>query len=261
MYDERYVMKLLRDTWLVFQRQVLLVIRTPIWVILGIVQPIIYLILFAPLLKPALASMGSNSMDDAYRIYVPGMLVALAIGTGLGAGFSLLGELRGGVIERSRVTPVSRLALLLGRSLRDVVTILAQSLIITICAIPAGLLVHLGNLLVAFLILSLISIMAASVSYGLAMILQHDGALTQVNIAVAQPIMLLSGCLLPIALGPLWLQKVAGWNPFGWAVDGMRALYAGHPGDSAVWQSILGVSALTAVALMWSARKFARTVN
>jgi ABC-2 type transport system permease protein len=59
-------MKLLRDTWLIFQRHMRLMLRTPIWIFLGVTQPIVYLILFAPMLKPALASLGTGSMADAY---------------------------------------------------------------------------------------------------------------------------------------------------------------------------------------------------
>jgi hypothetical protein len=62
---------------------------------------------------------GDHLHRQAYRIYVPGLLAALAIFGGLFTGFTLLGELRAGVIERYRVTPVSRLALLLGRALRE----------------------------------------------------------------------------------------------------------------------------------------------
>ena len=47
-------MKLLRDTWLIFQRQMQLVLRNPVWVIIGVVQPLYFLFLFGPLLKPAL---------------------------------------------------------------------------------------------------------------------------------------------------------------------------------------------------------------
>ena len=47
-------MKLLRDTWLIFQRQMLLLLRNPVWVFVGVFQPVMYLLLFAPLLKPAL---------------------------------------------------------------------------------------------------------------------------------------------------------------------------------------------------------------
>ena len=54
-------------------------------------------------------------------------------------GFGLIAELRYGVVERMRVTPMSRTAMLLGRSLRDVVILLTQALIMTVLAIPFGL--------------------------------------------------------------------------------------------------------------------------
>jgi len=116
-------MKLARDIWLIFQRQVMLLVRQPVWVFVGIFQPVMYLLLFAPLLKQALQA---PTDADAYRIFVPGLLVLLALFGGLFQGFGLIAELRAGVIERSRVTPVSRVALLLGRSLRDVVSLQAQ---------------------------------------------------------------------------------------------------------------------------------------
>ncbi len=47
-------MKLARDTWLIFQRQTQLLLRNPVWVFVGVFQPVMYLLLFAPLLKPAL---------------------------------------------------------------------------------------------------------------------------------------------------------------------------------------------------------------
>ena len=136
-------MKLARDTWLIFQRQMLLLLRAArSGCSSASFQPVIYLLLFAPLLKPALAPIGATTDADTYRIFVPGLLVLLAIFGGLFPGFGLIAELRAGVIERSRVTPVSRLALLLGRSLRDVVSLLVQAVIITLLALPFGLRVH-----------------------------------------------------------------------------------------------------------------------
>src|SRR5919106_1628511 len=144
-------MKLIRDTLLVFQRQTLLLLRNPVWIFVGVFQPVMYLLLFAPLLKPAL-QVSSNA--QAYEIFVPGLLVLLAIFGGLFQGFGLIAELRAGIIERSRVTPVSRLALLLGRSLRDVVSLIAQAVIITLLAMLFGLAVHLAHLLLAYLLLA-----------------------------------------------------------------------------------------------------------
>src|SRR3954451_13343183 len=210
-------MKLLRDTSLIFQRQMRLVLRTPVWILVGVFQPVMYLLLFAPLLKPALQV---NSNAEAYEIFVPGLLVLLAIFGGLFQGFGLIAELRAGVIERSRVTPVSRLALLLGRSLRDVVSLIAQSVIITLLALAFGLRVQLGNLLLAYLLLGLIALMTSALSYGVALKVRSEDALAPLMTTVAQPVLLLSGILLPLAFAPGWLKNVAKWNPFSWAVDG-----------------------------------------
>ncbi|MBS2964416.1 ABC transporter permease [Actinocrinis puniceicyclus] len=254
-------MKTLRDIWLIFQRHMLLMLRSPLWVFLGVAQPIVYLALFAPLLKPALASLDSGSMATAYRIYVPGMLVAVALGGGLYVGFGLLGEIASGVVERARVTPVSRYALVLGRSLRDVVAVLVQSAIITLLSLPLGLFVRIGDLLLAYALLALISLTSSAISYGIAIRVSNPNVLGQVINNVAQPLMLLSGTLLPIALAPLWLRRVADWNPYSWAVSGMRALFAGHSGDPAVWRSLVIMGGLVVVSLAWSARLFARSVR
>jgi ABC-2 type transport system permease protein len=250
-------MKLLRDTWLIFQRQILLLLRNPVWVIVGIVQPVFYLLLFAPLLRPAL---GVASDSEAYRVFVPGLLVMLAFFTAF-AGFGIIAELRAGVIERSRVTPVSRLALLLGRSLRDTVTLLVQAVIITVLALPFGLSVGVGDVVLAYLVLGLMALMLSSVSYAGALKVRSEDALAPLLNTLFQPILLTAGILLPLTLAPRWLQRVADWNPFAWAVDATRALFAGNPGDNQVWQALLILGGLTVLAMIWGARTFARSVR
>ncbi|HEY7222156.1 MAG TPA: ABC transporter permease [Micromonosporaceae bacterium] len=254
-------MKFLRDTWLVFSRQFHLLIRSPVWVMVGVFQPVMYLLLFAPLLKPALAPMGASTNAEVYRIFVPGLLVLLALVGGLFNGFSLIAELRAGIIERSRVTPVSRLALLLGRSLRDTVSLLAQAVLITVLALGFGLRVHLGYLLLAFLMLALITLMTSSLSYAVALILRSEDALAPLMNTIFQPVLLLSGILLPLTFAPSWLRRVAQWNPFSWAVDGTRALFAGDIGNAKVWQGLLIVGVLTVVSVFLAARKFATSIR
>lgn len=254
-------MKLARDTWLIFQRHLLLVVRTPLRLVIGFVQPIAYLALFAPLLKTALAPMGASSYADAYRIYVPGLLIVLVLFSGFFTGFSLIAELRAGIIERSRVTPVSRFALLLGRALGEVATMMAQAVLITILAIPFGLRLSVGPLLLAYLLLSLMGLFASAVSYGMALKLRNVAALGPLVNTVSQPLALLSGVLLPMALAPAWLVSIAEWNPFYWATNGVRALFAGQVGDPAVWQALVINVALTAVAVVWATRMFAHRVR
>ena len=251
-------MKLLRDTSLIFQRQMQLLLRNPVWIFVGVFQPVMYLLLFAPLLKPAL-QVSTNAA--AYEIFVPGLLVLLAIFGGLFQGFGLIAELRAGVIERSRVTPVSRLALLLGRSLRDVVSLIAQAVIITLLALLFDLRVFIGDLLLAYLMLALISLMTSAVSYGVALKVKSEDALAPLMNTVAQPVLLLSGILLPLTYAPGWLQGIADWNPFSWAVNGTRALFRGDLGPPDVWQGLVIMAVLAALAVAWAAREFARRVR
>jgi ABC-2 type transport system permease protein len=257
----RRVARLGRDTWLIFQRQMLLMVRTPMWIAFGIAQPITYLLLFAPFLEKALVSMGADNLADAYNIYVPGLLVIMVLYGGLFAGFGLLAELRSGVVERMRVTRISRLALLLGRALRDTASLLMQCLLITILALPFGLSVALGDLLLAYVLLSLIALMAIAISYDLALWIRNEGALGPLINTVGQPVALLAGVLLPLALAPLWIQQVALWNPFSWATHGMRALFNGDVGSAAVWQGLTIVSVLALFTIIWSARLFSRTIR
>ncbi|MFR9776950.1 ABC transporter permease [Micromonospora sp. MS34] len=251
-------MKFARDTWLIFQRQIQLLLRNPVWVFVGVFQPVMYLLLFAPLLKPAL---NAPTQAAAYKVFVPGLLVLLAIFGGLFQGFGLIAELRAGVIERSRVTPVSRLALLLGRSLRDVVSLVVQAVIITLLALLFDLRVFIGYLLLAYLMLALIALMTSAVSYGVALKVKSEDALAPLMNTVAQPVLLLSGILLPLTYAPDWLQGVAKWNPFSWAVDGTRALFAGELGNDKVWQGLSIIAVLAVAGVVWSARQFARSVR
>jgi ABC-2 type transport system permease protein len=254
--------KLIRDTWLVFQRQITLVVRTPIWLPIGLAQPIVYLLLFAPMLKKALIITGGpDTYSYAYLIYVPGLLVAMACLGGFWTGLGLLAELRAGIIERARVTPVSRSALLLGRALREVAILVVQGLVITILAIPLGLSIHLGDVLLAYLLFALLALMATAVSYGICLLVRSEAALGPLINTISQPVFLLAGVLLPLTLAPLWLRKIADWDPFYWATLSMRALFAGDPGKPAVWQGLLIVVGLTAVALTWSTRLFSRSLR
>jgi ABC-2 type transport system permease protein len=247
-----------RETWLVFQHQVALMLRNPVWLVLGITEPVLYLLLFAPLLKNA--NIGDTNAET-YSIFVPGLLVLLALLGGLFQGFALLAELAAGVIERARVTPVTRLSLLLGRALRGVVVILFQSTMITLIAVPLGLRVGVADVVLAFMLLGLITLTTSALSYGLALKIGNQEAFAPLVNAIGLPTNLLSGVLLPLTLAPAWIQWLAIMNPFSWGVFGVRALFAGDLGNSVVWISVAIMATLAMLAVVWSARQFARTIR
>jgi ABC-2 type transport system permease protein len=247
-------MTLFRDTWLVFTRQCVLVLRNPVWVIVGIFQPLCFLLLFGPLLD-------GMPQVGGYEAFVPGLLIQLAMFGSMFVGFALIAELRAGVLERMRVTPVSRLALLLGRCARDIVSLLVQALILVLIALPFGLRVEVADLALALAMLALIGLLFSAFSYGVALLVRSEDALAPLLNSLVIPLLLLSGILLPVSLGPGWLQTIAKWNPFSWAVDAARALFAGHPGDPDVWKALVIVGVLAVGAATWSAREFARSIR
>ena len=245
---------MIRDTWLVFTRQCVLVLRNPVWVIVGIFQPLCFLLLFGPLLD-------GMPQVGGYKAFVPGLLIQLAMFGSMFVGFALIAELRAGVLERMRVTPVSRLALLLGRCLRDIVQLLVQAVLLVLIAVPFGLDVHVADLALALAMLALIGLLFSAFSYGVALLVRSEDALAPLLNSIVIPLLLLSGILLPLSLGPSWLRAIATWNPFSWAVDAARALFAGHPGDPDVWKALVIVGALAVAAATWSAREFARSIR
>ena len=86
-------MKTVRDIWLVFLRYWGIFLRNPAWVAIGVLQPVLYLVLFAPLLK-SIASVQGFPPGGAYNVFVPGLLIQLGMFGAAGVGFSLIAELR-----------------------------------------------------------------------------------------------------------------------------------------------------------------------
>ena len=216
-------MRAVRDTWLIFRRSLILTIRQPTWIVIGIMYPVIYLVLFGPLLDGAIKQAGAGV--SAYNWFVPGLLIQVALfGTAFG-GFGLIAELRYGVVERMRVTPMSRSAMLLGRSLRDVVILLFQALIMIGLAIPFGLHIDLAGVAVTLALLALIGLVVAPLSYAAALILKSEDAFAPLVQSLVMPLLLLSGILLPMALAPDWLRFLSNLNPLTHATDAARALF------------------------------------
>ena len=250
-------MKTMRDTWIVFLRYLGLFVRNPAWIVIGVVQPLLYLLLFAPLLK-SIATMPGFPPGVAYNVFVPGLLIQLGMFGAVSVGFSLIAELRFGVIERLRVTPVSRLSLLLGRALRDILNLLIQSLLLILVALPFGLSIHPVGLLVMLALLALIALLFASLSYAVALWLRSEDAFAPLVFTAALPLLLLSGVLLPLTLAPAWLRAIAAINPLAYAVDAARAIFNDHLSDLSVTKGVLIMAVLAFLALVVAARSFGR---
>jgi ABC-2 type transport system permease protein len=253
-------MKLLRDTWLIYARSVRQTLRQPVWVIIGLSQPIIFLFLFGPLLEPLVQAPGFPS-GGAWNVFVPGLLVQIALFSGAFAGFGLVAQIRTGVIDRLRVTPVARVALLFGFALRDVTILVAQALILILISVPLGLRIDLAGVAVTVVLLALVGLALSAASYVLALVTKSEEALAPITNSLSMPLLLLSGIFLPMSLAPDWLRTISQANPLLYAVEGVRAIFLGHPGDSAVALGLALFAALAAVALWGAGRAFGRVVS
>ena len=250
-------MKVARDSWLMFSYEVGQLVSNPVNIAISLLQPITFLLLFTPFLKSVL---GAHTYSDAYQIYVPSLFCAMGLFSGLFSGFALIAALRQGVIARFRVTPLSRVGLLLGRELMYVLLIGFQALVITAVALIFGLRVPLVNLLVALFLLALMVVIGVSISYVLAIVVPNVNVLMNVTNGVTEPLALLAGVLIPVSVAPLWVRDVALWNPFAWGANGMRAVFQGHIGTQVVWEASVILVALAVLAVLASSRVFTREI-
>jgi ABC-2 type transport system permease protein len=217
------VSPLLADTALIFGRNVRATLRSKFQILFGVLMPLLYLLFFGPLLTGLpLASHGSS-----WQVLVPGLLLQLALFGASFAGFAIIIENGWGVVERMRVTPVPRLALLLGRVLRDAALFVFQAVLLVLAAVVMGLRAPLGGILIGFAFEALLTLSLASLSYALAMkVTTPQGFGPAVN-AITMPSMLLSGLMLPMTLAPGWLNVLSHFMPLRYLVDAVRDAYLG----------------------------------
>jgi ABC-2 type transport system permease protein len=249
-------MQLLRDTWLIFRRSIVLTIRQPAWLVFGVMQPVLYLVLFGPLVDASVRA--AHTGTNAFNWFLPGLLIQIALFGSAFVGFGLIAELRAGVIERMRVTPMSRSAMLLGRSLRDTVILVGQGILMMVLAIPFGLHIELAGALGTIGLLALIGLAMAPLSYTAGLVLKSEDALAPLVQAVALPMFLLSGILLPLALAPDWLRFLSSVNPLTHAADAARALFNADWGNPEIAIGVAMTAALAVFAVWLGSRAFSR---
>ncbi len=247
---------MITETFIIFQRHMRILLRNPVWVFFGLTQPILYLVLFGPLLKRV--SGGGLGGNASWQIFVPGLLMQLAIfGAGF-AGFGIIQELREGVIDRQRVTPARRLSLILGRTIGNMVTIAVQGAVLVLVALPFGLRASWAGVVGSVLLICVLALGVSAASYAMGLILKDEDAFAPFIQGVSLPLLLLSGVLLPMSLAPAWLRHASQVNPLTHVVDATRALFRGNFGNSDVLWGVAVAIVLGALLAAWGTRTFQR---
>ncbi len=239
-------MKTARDMGLLFQRQITQLLRNPVWLFVGFSTPILYLALFTPLLKDVVP--GGHVLD----LFLPGILALLAFASGISAGFNTIFELQAGVIERLRVTPASRFAILTGPILASAVMMFVFDIVVVAVGVAFGFTVHLAGLIVLAVLLGVLMVIMAAFSVAVALITKQISSFAAIVNGINLPILLLAGVLLPVSLGPAWLRVLAHFNPLYYLVQSARVLAAGTLSGTAVWQAAAVLVPLCALVLTWA---------
>ncbi|HEV8562837.1 MAG TPA: ABC transporter permease [Actinophytocola sp.] len=251
---------MLREIWLVFRRDLTISMRIPAWIFIGIMQPVLYLVLFGPLMERIVANTPGFPPGNGWTILTPALIVQMAL-FGMFAGFGILADLQNGVLERLRVTPVRRTALLLGKVANYALQLLIQALIMLVLALVAfDLSAPFGGVLLALVIVLLMGITLASCGYAMALILKSQEAFIPLLNTILMPILLLSGILIPITTGlaPKWLYTISQINPFRHVVDADRAAFRGDFSMDALFTGSVILAVMAILAVWWGARTFQR---
>lgn len=211
----------LADTWNVMVRELKPVFREPASVLFAMVQPLVFLGLFAPLLP-------NVESGSALQWFVPGIVAMTALMGASFTGANLTQEIVTGSHERLLVSPLSRSSLLVGRALKEVVPMLMQAAIIVVVVTPFSFDLHLAHVLVGVVLLSLFSIGVGALSFALALAAKdQDWLFWTVQQTLIFPVLLLAGVLLPLDGAPGWLRTASDLNPLTYVIEAERALFAG----------------------------------
>jgi ABC-2 type transport system permease protein len=230
------------DTLNVMTRELKPVLREPVTVLFAMVQPLVFLGLFAPLLP--------ESDGGALQWFVPGIVAMTCLFGASFTGAALGDEMTTGSHERLLVSPLSRTSLLLGRALKEIVPMLLQAAIILAVVTPFSFDLHPMGVLVGVAVLALFSVGVASLSFALALVSAgNEWLFWTVQQTLIFPLLLLAGILLPLDGAPGWLAFLSDVNPLKYVVGAERELFSGTWHADVIAQGFAGGAIVAAFGL------------
>lgn len=248
---DRYPRSLAADVAAVWTRETLTIVRDPFSLVFSLLQPLVFLGLFAPLLS-GVAGGDQLGGGGTLQWFLPGVVVMITMfGTSM-TGSNLQFEIMTGAFERILATPLSRAALMIGRSLKELTPLVVQALVIVLVAIPFGFRLYPLHVLAGLAVLGVFGVGIGALSYALAIAVRKaEWVFWAVQQTLLFPLLILSGMMLPLQSGPRWMQVASAFNPLTYVVDAERALFAGEPPGPTVLYGALA-AALTCAVGLWT---------
>jgi ABC transporter DrrB family efflux protein len=218
------------DTWAMTRRNLVHISREPMQLSDVTLQPVLFTVLFVYIFGGAIPIPGGGTYVD---YLLAGMLALNLVTSTMGTAVGLSTDLHEGMIDRFRALPMWRSAVLVGRSMADLLTSCLCALIVGLTGLAVGwrpganyISIVGGFLLVLFFAYSL-TWLAACVGLNS----KSPESAASFGFIVLFPITFVSNALVPTVHMPGWMQAIATWNPVSAVVAGTRVLW-GNPNPS-----------------------------
>src|SRR3954463_5419149 len=223
--------------------------RQPAFAIATLVQPIIWLLLFGALFRPVADIPGFEAAHGSYLEFItPGIVIMTALFSSGWAGTVYIEDMNRGIMDRLLASPVRRGAMIIGTLAYQGLTTVLQTLIVLGISLLAGARFPGGVAGVAVPVLAaiLISVVIASLSNALALLLRSQEALIGISQFIVLPLQFLSSAIMDTSLSPEWVQTIARYNPVDWAVVAAREALSSGTDWGIVWSRLGLLTALAA---------------
>jgi len=250
-------MKVVRDTWYMTMRQARNLMREPIWIVLLLVQPMVWLVLYGQLFKNV-TRLGGFGTSSYITFLAPAIVVMNAFFGATWSGMAMINDLDHKVIERFLATPASRLSLVLSQIVRSALTAAIQAVIILLVSLALGVRIHTGaaGWVVIVLAAILVNSAFAGISQAIALLTRREATMIAVANFIGLPLLFLSTTMIARAQMPGWMQTAAKFNPVDWGVKAAREVVLPGTSWSAVGWHLLLLLALTALTSLWATSTF-----
>ncbi|MDO8184732.1 ABC transporter permease [Conexibacter sp. JD483] len=237
--------RLVSDTLVIAERNLVRLPRSPDLLLAFTVQPVMFVLLFVYVFGGAITTPGYDYVD----FLIPGIIVQNIAFGGFVTALGLSEDLSKGLIDRFRSLPMARAAVLAGRTLADVVTNALSVLVLLVTGLIIGFSFHssIGEVLLGFLLLLAFGYAFSWIFALLGLVVSSPEAANSLGFIAVFPLTFISSAFVPVDSMPAALKWFADVNPFTIVVDAMRSLWLGAPAGNSVWGGFVWSAVLIAI--------------
>jgi ABC-2 type transport system permease protein/oleandomycin transport system permease protein len=246
------------DTLVLARRAIFRITRAPDLLLSFTVQPVMFVLLFVYVFGGAIKTPGYDYVD----FLMPGIIVQTMAFGGFVTALGLSEDLKKGLVDRFRSLPMSRSAVLAGRTLADIATNSISIAIMIGVGALAGFSFDapVAHIVAGILLLLLFGYAFSWVFAFIGLTSSSPEASQSLGFILIFPLTFISSAFVPVDSMPSALQAFAEVNPFTIVVDAMRSLFLGAPAGNDIWGAVAWSIAIAAVFSVLSVRRYKRAV-